>query len=495
MDSIDDISEIQTLVTPRPVLLESANTGIISLPVDPDGMLRLGYGAHSHQDVMYPAFATEIVRLYRRLHENDIHYKENSFTLGERRVPLRHGTFYINYSGERIEQLPFFLFVDPLFDLFSDTYFSGLKPGDEENPFDIKRLENSIVLMGATTGDLHDEYLSPISPSPIPGVEVHAHIINTLLSGRFLYHVNDSLQIWGTFFLSILLCAVCSISSIRTGILVSILGISCWVEGGAIAFLLGGYVVRLVAPPVCLILAVLATITYRYIFEEREKRYLKSLFSQATDSVLVDRLLDYPDAVKLGGDRRRITILFSDIRSFSTLSETMDPHDLVDFLNHYFTAVTDVIFKNNGMIDKFIGDAVMAIFGAPLPDEDHAYRACKTAVEMLEVQKQLSKARESEGSPPFRIGVGIHTGEVILGNLGSEKRSNYTCIGDAVNVASRIEGLNKTFYTELLISMDTCQECSQFLNVRPVGSSEIRGRKEKVELFELLSLKTPDAPG
>ncbi len=487
---IDQTSSVRQLVEPLPILLDAAELGIISLPIDPDNTVRRAFPFAKHQGNVYPSFSTQIVRLFRNWSESALHLGDSdSSKIGEITIPLHHETFYIGYEREPVQAFPFFLFVDGLYEMFSEYYFSGT---GEEEAFDSERFQGSIVLMGATIGDLHDEFKTPVRYEPMPGVEIHANIVKTLLSSNFLRHVNDHVQIWMIFGISVLLCLLCSFASVRTGILGSVGGMLLWLGGGGLLFVYGGYVVRMVTPLVCIGLATSSTISYRYVFAEREKRYLKHLFSKATDARLVDLLLDNPELVKLGGEQRRITVLFSDIRSFSTISESMSPEVLIRFLNTYYSEVTDVIFRNQGMIDKYIGDAVMAIFGAPVPNEEHAYSACKAAVEVLDVQRQISEKWKKEGYPGFRIGIGIHTGNAVLGNLGSDKRSDYTSIGDAVNIASRIEGLNKEHKTEILISESTYREFSEWFDVREVGESAIRGRKGKVNLYELLKVYSMD---
>lgn len=489
----------------RTVLRDAAYTGAVGLPKDPDNTVRNSFASIPHtkitgEEKAYPTFAMEVVRAYRESRARPTAPSQaessrmGSSDTGGETIPLHHETFYIAYSNERVERFPFYLFVDGLYEMFSDAYFGGDVAAEIVEPFDLERFKNSIVLLGATSGALHDEFKSPIQNAPIPGVEIQANIVKTLLGGNYLYHADDRYQMLWTLLLSVAVSILCAFASIRTGILTSLLCLLGWTIGGGLAMLFGDLVIRTITPPVCISLAATATLSYRYIFEEREKLHLKRLFSKATDAALVEQLLENPERVRLGGDRRRVTIFFSDIRSFSTFSEAMEPERLIGFLNEYFSAATEVIFRNKGMIDKFCGDAVMAIFGAPLPVEDHAYWACKTAVEMLEAQRKVSQSWQTQGQSPFRIGIGIHTGHAVFGNLGAEQRSDYTCIGDAVNVASRIEGLNKTFTTELLISEDTYKECSEYLEVREVGKSEIRGRKGKVHLYELLKVRPREGP-
>ena len=492
-DELDDIGRVENLVRPLSVLRDSASVGLITLPLDPDRSIRNGFIFREHQGVTYPYLATEAYRLYEDLPPDTLRPDlPHGVTLGDRYVPLRHTKVHITYDPQLAEELPFAWFTDDLYDvMFGELADFFESDESEDSPaFDLGRLRNSIVFMGATLGELqHDSFTTPIG-SQTPGVEIHANMARMLFAGDFLTPIHDKVQIWVTFLLASILSVMCAFASLRVGILGSVCTVAALVFVSAVAFLSGGYVSRIVTPSACLFVTTAATVSYRYIFEEREKRYLKRLFSKATDATLVEQLLNNPELVKLGGDRREVTILFSDIRSFSTLSETMAPEVLIGLLNEYFSKMTEVIFRNHGMIDKFIGDAVMAEFGAPVPSDDHAYWACKAAVEMLEAQHEVSKSWEAQGHSAFRIGVGIHTGYAVLGNLGSEQRSDYTCIGDAVNVSSRIEGLNKTFKTELLISEDTYAACSESLDAREVGHSDIRGRKEKVLLYELQRVRS-----
>ncbi len=474
------------------------NTGIVNLPIDADNVIRRAQPFFESQGEIYPSFAAEVYRLYQDFPATEMSWNaEQSASLDELVFPLHNGnTFYIAYGDikpddHRFPVFPFAWFIDgPFKTIFGPDGIFSDSNAEDEFTVDLDIFKGSIVLMGASVPDLHDNYLTPIAHD-MPGVEIHANALRTLFLGVPLKHVDDWLQVWGTFLLGLLLCLFCAVASIRAGIITSSVIILGLAVAAAMALIQWDYVTLIVTPAASLTLSVATTISYRYIAEEREKRYLKNLFAKATDAKLVEQLLENPELVRLGGDRREVSILFCDIRSFSTLSETMNPEVLIGLLNEYFTAVTETIFKNNGMIDKFIGDAVMAIFGAPLPMPDHAYWACKTAIDIHKVQTEVSKDWEEKGHQPFRIGIGLHTGLAVLGNLGSEKRSDYTCIGDAVNVSSRIEGLNKTYKTGILISENTYEACPDLLDVREVGEADIRGRSEKVRLYELLAVHEP----
>jgi adenylate cyclase len=193
------------------------------------------------------------------------------------------------------------------------------------------------------------------------------------------------------------------------------------------------------------------------------------------------------DRLRLGGEKRELTVLFSDIRNFTAMSEAMSPEDLVKLMNEYFTAMTDKVFEHRGSLDKYIGDAVMAVYGAPVAEPRHAALACHTALEMLTVLDELKATWKSLGLPLVDIGVGINTGPMIVGNMGSANRFNYTVVGDSVNLASRVESLNKTYGTNILVSEYTYEVVKdEFPFAREIDNIRVRGRTQPVRLYELM---------
>ncbi|MEW6410226.1 MAG: adenylate/guanylate cyclase domain-containing protein, partial [Nitrospirota bacterium] len=214
---------------------------------------------------------------------------------------------------------------------------------------------------------------------------------------------------------------------------------------------------------------------------------IRESFSQYVSSEVVEKI--YRDESALKGQRRTVTVLFSDIRGFTTISENLDVELLVNLLNEYFSMMTDAVFKHGGMINKFLGDAVMAIYGAPVDNADHAICAARTSLEMQEGLERLNSQWKEKGIVSLRIGIGIHTGEVFAGNIGSRKRKEYTVTGDAVNLASRIEGLNKEFSTSILISDDTYNLIKDFVEIRDMGMVNVKGRQQPVRVYELKGLR------
>jgi adenylate cyclase len=232
-------------------------------------------------------------------------------------------------------------------------------------------------------------------------------------------------------------------------------------------------------------------LAFQYITESREKRFIRESFHYYLSPAVVGELLRDPKKLALGGEKRMLTILFSDIRGFTTVSEALSPEALVELMNEYLTAMTDIIMEHRGLVDKYIGDAVMAFWGAPLDNPDHAGDACRAAAAMLIKLEELNKGWQARGIPHIAIGIGISTGEVVVGNIGSAKRFNYTIMGDEVNFASRLEGITKMYGTSCLVSGSVVQALEARKNgttpyvLREVDTVTVKGKTAPKTIFEL----------
>jgi adenylate cyclase len=214
---------------------------------------------------------------------------------------------------------------------------------------------------------------------------------------------------------------------------------------------------------------------------------MRGAFSNYLSADLLDKLIQNPNALKLGGEKKELTILFSDIRGFTTISESMDPVSLIKLLNRYFTPMTNAVLNHGGMLDKYIGDAVMAFFNAPINVPDHADATCRAALEMIEKLEILNSELEAENRDAIHIGIGINTAEVVVGNMGSDTRFNYTVIGDGVNLASRVEGLTKNYGVNILITEFTVEKLTNNFLYRKIEPVKVKGKDEAVLLFELMA--------
>ena len=227
---------------------------------------------------------------------------------------------------------------------------------------------------------------------------------------------------------------------------------------------------------------------HKFIIENQSKEKVKSAMGKYMSQDVMKRIVINIDTLGLGGKKATVTVLFSDIRGFTSLSETMSAEQVSEILNEYFTEMEPIVAKHNGIINKFIGDAVMAIFGEPIQDKNHALNAVKCGYEMLVKVKELQRKWASEGKPKIDIGVGINTGEVFVGNIGSINRMEYTVIGDTVNLASRLESYNKIYKTSMLIGSTTYEATKNYIEVIKISDVEIRGKAHKMDIYEVLKV-------
>jgi adenylate cyclase len=233
----------------------------------------------------------------------------------------------------------------------------------------------------------------------------------------------------------------------------------------------------------------LALPVHRFARQEREKRFIQNAFSQYLSPVVIEQLLKNPSQLQLGGLRRTMTVFFSDVAGFSSFSERMDSEELVRFLNEYLTVMSEIVLKHHGTIDKYEGDAIIAFFGAPLDDPEHARRCCLMAIEMQENLLQLQEQWQARGLPRITVRMGINTGTMVVGNMGSAMRMDYTVMGDAVNLAARLEGANKQYGSNILISRETYESCQERFEVRELDTVRVVGKQEVVVIYELLARK------
>lgn len=352
----------------------------------------------------------------------------------------------------------------------------------------LKIFQNKIVLIGVTAPDLRDAVMTPTSEGKaMTGVEMHANILENFISNFFLRDVSPASGIILLILLSSVFFAVFfNLSRIYAKLiwLAALLGAY---NLAVFLFFDKGFVLSLLYPNFALLLIFLAQIFYQYFLESKEKRFIRQTFKYYLAPEVVEEILKNPEKIKLGGERKEITILFSDIRGFTSLSEKSSPEEAVRILNEYFTAMGEIINKNQGVLDKFIGDAIMAFWGAPQKIENHAEMACRTALEMCGKLRELNKIWQERGLPVLNIGIGINTGGAVVGNVGSEKRFDYTVIGDTVNLASRLEGLNKEFNASIIISESVFQKIKDILRVRAIGEVKVKGKEEMVKIYELIA--------
>ncbi|HUL71512.1 MAG TPA: adenylate/guanylate cyclase domain-containing protein [Vicinamibacterales bacterium] len=377
-----------------------------------------------------------------------------------------------------IRMFPVYSFFDVL--LSEDRASSGQTP-----PIDPAAFKDKIVFVGTSAAGLNDVFTTPFGGGGLPGVELHATLADSLLSGRFIGRASAGSDLLLT-----------GVVGLAAGFAATFLPAG-WatLAVAAVAALVGAWLTRAVGhgvwhaavvPASATALALFGGVAWQYFVEGRAKRQVKQLFGRYVSPAVIDQLMADPSLARLGGDRREMTVLFSDIRGFTAASERGAPEAVVAQLNEYFGVMVEVLFRHQGTLDKFVGDMVMGLFGAPVADPRHADHAVDTALEMSAALDRLNAAWQAQGRPVLEIGIGINSGEMIAGNIGSSAIMSYTVIGDAVNLGSRIESLNKDYGTRILISQATKDRLTTPVATRLVGSVTVKGRTQPVVVYEVV---------
>ncbi|MBU0689683.1 MAG: adenylate/guanylate cyclase domain-containing protein [Gammaproteobacteria bacterium] len=359
---------------------------------------------------------------------------------------------------------------------YADLY-ADMQREKRQRPAD--ELKDKIVIIGTAATGMHDVRVTPLA-SLYPGVEMLATAIDNLKNGRAMRRADEGFPSG----LALLLIGVLSIvfmrgmNALKVGqgmVLVTVLMLL------AEYFAVGNLMLLPVLSPLLLVwLAYVAFALRAYLRERKSREQAVQLFSRFVNPHVVQELVAH-GGLSRQGESRQITILFSDIRGFTTLSEKRTPEQVVELLNRYFSLQVEVVFRHGGSLDKFIGDCIMAFWGAPLDDPDHAKHAVEAALEMGEVLQKFKKELGEEDAT-FDVGIGIHSGPAVVGLIGSEQRREYTAIGDTVNLGSRIEGLTKGV-SRILVSRETMQACGDAFEFQSFGSFKVKGREQEVELF------------
>jgi adenylate cyclase len=318
---------------------------------------------------------------------------------------------------------------------------------------------------------------------------VRASIVENLLEGHVLQRPDSmtAVDLAVIVLLGLALIWLLPRMGVSTGAMLALGALAGYLVFVKYMFDVQGLWLNVVYPSMLIAAAFASTTLVRYFSTEAEKRHIKAAFQFYVPPAVVDEIAADVGKLRLGGEKRDLTVLFSDIRGFTSMSEALAPEDLVKLLNVYFTEMTDKVFDHKGSLDKYIGDAIMAVYGAPIPAAEHPSLACRTALDMIRALDALRAQWKREGLPDVGIGIGINTGPMIVGNMGSVSRFNYTVVGDAVNLASRIESLNKTYGTSILLSEYTYEKVKdEFPHAREIDRVRVRGRAQVVGLYELI---------
>jgi adenylate cyclase len=451
---------------PIPELDAVSTLGLTNFPRDEDGEVRRLLAFQAHNEQLYYAWSMQAARLYLGVDDFTV-VSANEVWIGDRRVSLDNQYLTVNYRGPAAVTIPVYSayqvvegYVDP--SVFTDK----------------------IVILGATSESLHDNYATPFGADPpMPGAEINAHAIDTILNGLYISHPGLLAEL----LLALLGGGIGVVLTLRARPVGGFLLVLALMAGyGLLAYVLFGgasLMLPIIGPTLSVFLVFVANTSIQLYEEQRERARVRGLFERYVSPAAIDQMLARPDSYALGGQRREMTILFSDIRGFTALSEKLSPDQVVEILNEYLGAMTEIIFRHAGTVDKFEGDAILAIWNAPLEVLNHPDRAVKCAIEMAQHLAEMQKEWAATGHVILRNGIGIATGNCFVGNIGSAQRMDYTVIGDVVNLAARLEALTKEVGVQILFTASTREALSADIHPVRVTAALVKGREQPVEVF------------
>ncbi len=493
-----------------------SSIGIVNVLPDDDGVLRryFPYYYDSKLKRSIPSFSLAVVNRFYELDNFFLPEKvDNFFNYEIFKIPeFISNSFLINYYGPSgtFKKINFI-------DVIDDSEFqtlTELETGEEINTFDDSLMgllytdifRNKVVLIGSIEPE--DKDLFPVSISPektesiagnlMYGVEVHANVVQIILDRNFLRRGSLTVRFFIVF--AIILISLNIFEKIRAirfkvtlygeliNFFILIFLLFSVFEVYYYLFVELNLIRSFIPPAIGVVVAYSASAVANYLKERKQKLLIKGMFSQYLNPQLVNELVENPEKLKLGGIRKEMTVLFSDLANFTTISERIGPETLVDLLNHYFDEMTEIIFETKGTLDKFEGDAIMAFWNAPLDDPQHQFNAVNCALRMKKKVNELKSVWKSIIGQDFKIRIGINSGDMIVGNMGGKKKFDYTVMGDNVNLASRLESINKIYGTDIIISESVYNSIKDKILAREIDLIIVKGKTVPVKIYELLDL-------
>lgn len=479
--SVELPERYSSVLLPQPGIAEAVTGACdVSTPRDIDDLVRNYALLSRFRGRYFPSFAMSALMVREGVKKVVI--RDRMMTIGRISFPVtREGTIGLRY-------------YPPFMAMPASNVISGVWSLEDEKKmtqFDPKSLENRIVLIGTDAPGLFDLKASP--RGEIPGTEVHATAIRNILDCESLKIAPAGISLFMIVLVAVGAAVATRFSSAGLGAGISA---AMLVGYGGLSLVLfrAHWIVDLAAPLIAVILAYATTSAVNFLYEGRQRLRVKREFSRYLSPKVVDKILRHPDALHLEGERKPLTIFFLDFAGFTSMSEKLDPSDLVKLVSQYHNEAAEEIFRTEGTIDKYIGDAIMAFWNDPIEQGDHALRACLSAVGAQKRLKEMARGMKERGLPEMKARIGINTGIATVGNMGAKNQVNYTLMGDEVNLASRLEGVNKEFGTDVIVSEATYLPARDRLEARELALIKVKGKKLPVRIFELIGLKGEAAP-
>ena len=450
------------------------SSGFFNNISDESGIVRSIPMLMKYEGFIYPSLVLEMFRIYKKSQEIYLNYDEHgveNILISDFVIPLdRHGQLNVNFRGPSFH----FDYISAI-DIF-------------EKKFDKKRVEDKFIFIGTSAIGLVDRR-PMVYDSEMPGVEIHANALDNLLQGDFISSSSDQegMEIVLIIFVIIFFTFAFSFLDawyILPTLILSLIGMYYFYD---YMLFTKGQIINIFFPLTAFILTLIISVAVDYIYESKKRKMIYDYFAKKVSPDVVQDLLKEESRGLIEAKEREVTVFFSDIRGFTSISEKIgSAKKLIEMLNMYMTPMVENIVKKKGTVDKFIGDAIMAYWNAPSKVVNHADLALSSAIEQIQSLKKLNSAIEQKYGFKIEIGIGINTGDATVGEMGSEGRSDYTVIGDSVNLASRLEGLNKGYGSHILISEFTKAKLLEEYTMRSLDLVQVKGKEESVEIFEVI---------
>jgi adenylate cyclase len=440
--------------------------GYANAAIDEDGVLRRAIPSIAVEGESLPLLSVAGGNLYRGLPWDE---QDDSMPLDPRR------RLWVNFAGPAWT-FPYYAFSDVV---------SGKVPADT--------FKDKVVLFGSDSTGAFDHYPTPTSEF-MPGLEFHANVLDNVFQRNALRPVEMRWTYAGILFMALFCGLLIARLSAGTGAFWTVALVFAYAAGAQFLFVKRFLALDVAGPLFALAGGYLVVLIYRFFSEEREKRWVKAAFGQYVSPKVLDVLMSDPSKLSMGGERREMSVFFSDVAGFTSISERLNPDELVVLLNRYLSAMTEVVFQYDGYLNKYMGDGIMAFWNAPLKQADHAARSCRCALKSMDRLAQLNEELKAEGITPLKARIGLNSGTMVVGNMGSRQKSDYTVMGDNVNLGSRLEGANKPFGSSIMISEFTYDVIQDEFDVRYLDRIRVPGKAKPVKTYELLAEKGKLSP-
>ncbi len=504
--------EISTIFPNRVLMEYNPNrVGLVRVVPDLDGAVRSYHFGNRHMNTQYYRLGIEVIRAYKGIPYNQVDdesqsKKKSTFSLGPFEIPKdRANSFLINYYGP--EGIFPTVSYDEVIDDSSYTTVFEMDLGDQINSFDDPEIghlskgtfKDKVVIVGATMPTLKDFYATPFAnrgDNPRPGFEIHANAIQTILDGNYINRASAWIVLAIIWMICLLITLINRYKNASWGVTFSLLLMVAYVGLAYWAFIQVQTLFMITGPLLAIVLTQGGMVSYEYYVEQKEKRRIKQMFASYVSPELVNRMIRSGEEPQLGGEETYLTAFFSDIVSFSTFSEQLEAKELVKLINEYLSAMTDVLTQQGGTLDKYIGDAIVAFFGSPVPIQNHALQACISSQLMHKQLEELREKWKKDGWPEIVTNmehrIGMNTGLMITGNMGSTRRFNYTMMGDNVNIAARCESGAQAYGVKTMVTEATKLEAEKYGKdcvFRRLDNIVVKGRSAPVKVYEILCLR------